>query len=179
MTFALKKEKYPPEDLIFKIPTRSLFYMLWNSSCQGYCRCLQHLGSPGTWLCSGGSNCMTGPGSLTRPAQLSRCTSGCVAHCSTATGDQPEHRQTDRQTVLALIHTVSRHCRAVLVVVTATSPRWLIFLWVIRVAEINWGQDREKRYSLSQSCCFLVLVYLPLGHSSIFAPLTWKETSSK
>lgn len=53
------------------------------------------------------------------------------------------------------------------------------FLWVIRVAEINYDQDREKQYSLSQSCCFLVLLCPPLGHSSIFAPLTCKETSSK
>lgn len=180
MTLALKRQKYPPKDVIFKIPTQSLSYIFWNSCYQSYCRyACSTQGHQEWWLCSGGSDCMPAPGSLTRPAQLSRCMSGRVARYSTVTGDRPEHRQTDRQTDLARIHTVSRHCRPVLLVITATSSPWLIFSWAVRVAEINCDQDREKWYSLSQSCCFLVLLYPPLGHSSIFAPLTCKKTSSK
>lgn len=67
------------------------------------------------WPCSGSSGCTWGAGLLTHPVQLSRCMSGCVAHCSTVTVDQPAHGQTD----LAWVHTVRGHGTAVLLVVSA------------------------------------------------------------
>lgn len=39
LDISLKKQKYPLEDVILKIPTQSLFYMLPNSGYQIYCRC--------------------------------------------------------------------------------------------------------------------------------------------
>lgn len=177
MTFALKKQKVPPEDVILKIPNKSLFYMLSNCAYQSYCMyacCTQGHQECGFAVVA----VIAHQGQAHLPVQLS-CLNVCQAVWLTARQQQEISLSTERQTNLGWIHTVSRHCGAVLFVVTAVSPLWLIFLSVIRLAEINCDQDKEKRYSLSQSCCFLVLLYPPPGHSSIFAPLTCKETSGK
>lgn len=172
-----QEAKVSTRRLYFKIPTQGLFYMLWNSCYQssGRCACSTQGPQEGGFAAVAGV-AHQGQGHL--PVQLS-CLDVRQAVWLTARQQQEISLSTDRQTDLAWIHTVSRHCKALLLVVTATSSLRLIFLWVIRAAEISCDQDRDKRYSLSQSCCFLVLLYPPLGHSSIFAPLTCKETSSK
>lgn len=133
--------------------------------------CLQHPGSPGRWLCSGGSGC-------TR-VRLTYPSSSAVSMYVRLCGSLLESNRRSAWAQKDRLGMNSDSQRAVLLVVTAISSLWLIFLWVMRVAEIDCDQDREKWYLLSQSCCFLVLLYPPLGHSSIFAPLTCKETSSK
>lgn len=141
---------------------------------------LQHSGSPEKiWPGIGSSDCT--PRSLTRPAQLSRCMSGCVARCSTAIVGQPECGQRD----LAWVSLVRGHGTARLPVVSAhcRSLRQLSLLANLHVSDKSnyrdCTQEEEKLYSPSQSCCFLVLLYPPLGHSSIFHPLTCKKTPSK
>lgn len=168
--------KYPPEHATFKIPMQSLFCVL-GTSCY---KSLQHSGSPEKiWPGIGSSDCT--PGSLTRPAQLSRCMSGCVARCSTATVGQPECGQRD----LAWVSLVRGHGTTRLPVVSAhcRSLRQLSLLANLHVSDKSnyrdCTQEEEKLYSPSQSCCFLVLLYPPLGHSSIFHPLTCKKTPSK